>query len=259
MNFVETKYTQIYAEIGQSLDVKFSFVKRKDKNTYTNMFNPVKCRDFLGDCLDAIQHQKVNNIYGFTFDGKKNKIYKSKTFLSLHFPNVESKQIFLNQSWLLTIYSMDQAEVGDVYVTDIPDQNIVLVEASKFWQSSIAAMSLFTFLIKCLCYKLDMAGKSVFDVIRDIEVDYKNWDNTIIKVQTTEAQHIKNIDSNKIVFFLENIKKLTKGLPNVSGYDSPKNISTVHNNSGFISILGDMELPGNIIQQRVNLLYKKEQ
>lgn len=254
MNFVETKYNQAYAEIGQSLDIKFSFVKRKDTGTYTNMFNPVKCRDFLGDCLDAIQHQKVNSIYGFTFDGKKNKIYKAKTFLSLHFPNTETKETFLKQSWMLRTYTY---HIGFVRVSNIPDTNIVLVEASKFWQSSIAAMSLFTFIIKCLCYKLDIVGKNLFDVIRGIEVDYKNWDGTIIQVKTTEAQHIKNIDTDKIVFFLKNIKKLTKDLPNVSGYDSPKTISTVHNNSGFISILGNMDLPGNIIQQRVNLLYKK--
>jgi hypothetical protein len=155
------------------------------------------------------------------------------------------------------MYSNDLAEAGDVYITDIKDQNVILVEASKFWQSSIAAMSLFTFLIKCICYKLDIVGKSLFDAIRNVEVDYKDWDGTITKVKTTEAEHIRNISTNKIIFFLENIKKLTKNIPFVHGYASPKIISTVHNSSGFISILGKTTLDGNIIQQRVNLLYKK--
>jgi len=57
----------------------------------------------------------------------------------------------------------------------------------------------------------------------------------MFQVGITEAEYAKSV-SGKINLFVRNIKKLTAKLPTVHGQDS-KNISVIHNNSGFVSVI----------------------
>src|SRR5674476_568253 len=78
-------------EIFQSIDVKFAFVNKKG----TEVSCPAKCRDFLGDCLWSKATGKVVSIYSFLYSFKK-KPYDIDTLrLSLHFPNDETKELFI--------------------------------------------------------------------------------------------------------------------------------------------------------------------
>ena len=87
MKLTIVKYKTTYSEIGQDLDVRMSFVKLTEDKQYVNAFNFVKCRDFLGDAMDALLNKKKNSIYGFVFDGKKDTFIADKMTLILQIPS----------------------------------------------------------------------------------------------------------------------------------------------------------------------------
>lgn len=195
--------TKAYNEIFQSIDLKFSFVTEKD-GVYTELFSPVKCRDFLGDCIYSKHKKEEVCIYGFSFLFEETPFDEDKIKLSLTFPNTEAmenfKKNFFTQSLLEKQYKIAPSVW---YETD--HKETLVVEASKIWQSAIWKISLFTFYLKLLCYQTREQAK-------DPENEY-------LKALTPEKEEklMKNIRKEKEIY--------------------NHNIIRVHHDSGFYTIL----------------------
>lgn len=200
---IKQKYT---AEIFQSLDIKFSFVKKIDSNTYEQVSNPIKCRDFLGDCIWSKSSGKAANIYGFYYNYQDTPYDLDKLRLSLTFPDLESLDNFKNNiSTIKDIENKYKISPSKIKKTD--DEYTLIIESSKVWQSARWKLSLFTFLIKCMSYK----------TINDLQ----SPEDSYITVLTEEVKHK----------LMSKVKRFNKEVP-----ANENDIHTVHNYSGFVSI-----------------------
>lgn len=251
MIFKETKTKTILLEIMQTLDMKMAFVKRQKGGTYTNIHPFVKCRDFLGDALHAVEEKKKVSIYNFTFDGTKKSMYKRKLMLAIQFPNVVSRKNFNTNFYeaMLPITAESGVDIGGYAPTT--DPLVVIVEAPVFWQKSVAAISFYTFMLKCCGYKVDNPANMLQEV-QHTKVEVKSWDGSVRLQRTTEAEYAQSV-SGMINLFVRNIKKLTARLPKVHGLTGD-NLNNIHNNAGFVSVIKNRT---GIIGQRLNALELK--
>lgn len=238
MNFSRTSYDSYYAEIGQDLLVKMAFVIKKDANTYTNAFDFVQCRDFLGDALDALTTKTKNSIYGFTFNGQKQTFLNNKMTLVLSLPvdavdidtfkqNLERLNLIEKKLKLLQTKIVVEQTEGDF--------NYVVTTASKFWLKTIYNVSLYTFMLKCCAYNLD-TKQDFFVAISNTFVTKKLYNGKLVKKNTVEADYARSI-LTKVDFIFKHIKKFTKlCTTNTHGFINKVNINTKHNNAGFVSL-----------------------
>lgn len=249
--YKQTTYKMPLVEIPQDLNSTMAFVKKLSPTTYTNAHDFVKCRDFLGDAFIALDTKTTKSIYGFSFNGKIDTFLTNKLHLVMCLPNEDT---YSNMLQHLTHLHEIESKVGRISKTKLTllslDETggkfMVRVEASKFWLKSVFNISLYTFLLKSLGYTLDKT-LPFLEAIGNTSVVKVRWDNTTYIISTVEADYIKAV-GHKLVKILPYLIKINKDLPTKHGYDTVVDISTLHNRSGFVSILNGVT--DNLISQR---------
>lgn len=235
MKFVEKKFDGGLAEIPQTFDVKFAFVYRNSDGSYSNQMPFVKCRDFLGDAISAVQDKQTKSIYGFSWNPKKQKMYSNKLMLVVKFPEVGHTDDFItNHCCMGQNYLANLSGVSFGKVTKIDEQTLI-IEAPKFWKQSVAAISFYTYCLKCFSYKLDLK-KPFVDAVLETKCESVEWDGTKKVRKTLEAVYMEDIKVH-FALFTSLLKNMTKKLSTVHGYPVGSSINKVHNNSGFISVI----------------------
>ena len=142
----KTRYTEIF----QSISLLFSFVTKKE-DTYTQLFSPVKCRDFLGDVVWSKKTGQAVNIYGFNYDYKQAPFDNDMLRMSLTFPNEETKINFVKNFPFLGEKQIQSAtSAPHFFLTNDPLS--IIIEADPIWQSAQWKLSLFTYYLKLMCY-----------------------------------------------------------------------------------------------------------
>lgn len=229
IKFKETLYGQHLNEIRQSLDIRMAFVRKGKDGHYTNIHEFVKCRDFMGDVLHAIQAKKAVKIYGFSYNPKNQLApYSRKFMVACKFPDVTSRANFIVNSHILKKYD------SKVKLTILPDQDFILVEASPLWVRSVAGLSFFTFLLKCIGYYWEPT-KLFWENLEQTTAKSVSWDGIETFNPTIEAQYYKDTKKN-LEKFVELLPQMTKNLKTKHGHDQNADISRVHNYSGFVSV-----------------------
>lgn len=229
------------SEIGQSLNVKFSFATiDKTKKEVLRLHDWVKCRDFLGDVLFANAAKITTAIYGFVVNPELVKIAARNTIMVVQFPDTTSKQAFL-ANYEAIIHPIEQAnklkKLSTVEETD--DKNVLVVVADKFWQQAIWLISLYSYLLKSSCYK------------------YKNvvqWRDEIVTRGVTETSYMKKVYPywEKVIDKLHTIWFKDKEPTGV--LKEEKQIYDVHNNCGFVAVIGNHAFTKNRYAERVKAL-----
>ena len=244
--FVETIFNQNLAEINQTLDVRFAWAVPKSRGVVTNSIPFVKCRDFLGDCLYATEKDKKQSIYGFSFDPKKQTYCKSSTKLLLQFPNVESFQNFNNN--LQHLHNIEENFKYKKTVVKQVAENTLLVIGSSQWIRNIVSVSFYTFILKCISYKLTNQIP-FWDAVKVTEVTITGWDGSKVTRTTLEASYLKDMD--KFQYFLRTYKKFMRVVKTATSpeYDT---INYVHNRSGFYSIINGRGTYGQMFLKDYN-------
>jgi hypothetical protein len=186
------------AEIFQSLDIKFSFVKKIDDNTFEQQTTPAKCRDFLGDCIWSKVTGKPVSIYGFKYDYKAKPYDSDALRLSLTFPSEESYNNFITNS--------DADDRFNIIVEKTDQPLTLIVEADKLWQEAIWKLSLFTFYLKIFSYEN-------FSELKEPEDKYMS-----ILTPEIEAKLLSEVSKEG--------REVVK-----------ESLSASHNRSGFVSII----------------------
>ena len=193
------------SEIFQSIDLKFSFVRKLDEDSFKQLHNHAKCRDFLGDVIWSNKTGNNVGIYSFYYKKPGNEIDADKTRLSLRFPDGESEGNFMANLHFLqekeANYGLSQLVVFKTQV-----KHHWIIEADSDWQSNLWKISLFTFYIKLLSYKTPKEAKEP--------------ENEYLADLTPKKEH-KLMSHIKVMFD----EKFGNG------------IYEVHNNSGFHSLL----------------------
>jgi hypothetical protein len=204
IKLIKSKENKQYTEIFQTISLLFSFVTQKE-DTFTQLFTPVKCRDFLGDVIWSRKTKNPSQIYGFNYNYTKNPTDNDALKLSITFPNPETMHNFVINFKYLTNKEISEAKVKESELLATDDPLTLIVIADKIWQSDVWKISLFTYYLKIISYK-DMT-----------------------KLENPENRYAELLTKDMEKKFLSKIK---------SNLEKPAdNIMIAHNYSGFISII----------------------
>jgi len=182
MKFVEKQWEGTLVEVDQSLDMEFAFAYEDSKGVYMNEMPFVKCRDFLGDALSAVQDKERKSIYGFYWNPALQRMHRDRLVLVIKFPTDKSCANFHDN---FVRFGQEQlAEQCGVEFghTQLVEPKTILLFAPKFWKSSVVAISLYTYFLKCFGY--DLTDQLVFtEAMKKCTVDVKNWDGTNVRTK----------------------------------------------------------------------------
>ena len=152
MQFKYIDWHQNLAQIPQQLNTCFALAHKEGNGVYSNTMPFVKCRDFFGDVLEAIQTNTPKGIYGFMFDPAAQPFDTDKCHMLVQFVSEESKQAFLkNHAAFKKELRLLTKGIGYGTIHNIKaEQPTILVVANPIWQQSVIGISWFTFVLKTL-------------------------------------------------------------------------------------------------------------
>ena len=236
--------SQDLAEIYQSMTVKQALL-RGSGGVYERITPYVLCRDFLVDVYSFSNAKKDFNIYGMAFNGSKEQPEYHHLPILLRFPSKQTKEIFLNHIPLL--YDLeDHNRWGWTDLYQVNDLEIV-AEGSAEWLSSCLLVSLYTFLLRALCYDFEITS------------DDQHWILAFGKLKGTDPRYAGSIaDSTwKMIFNDLSILRTT----DFCGFDvTTEATRTVHHNSGFISVFGyHSELSQSAVRKNAHWQHMQKQ
>lgn len=227
MKFIDKVAENHIAVESQDLDVEFCFAKPLENGDYEGVSYFSVCRDFLGDtvCADAFKNE--SSIYGFTHNGETHPLYQTKTILGMRFPNQSIRnQFYVNiqryKKWIGALANTSRKTIN----VSFPDDDLTaVVEADKMWQQTTVGISLFSFILKGLCWDFEEDYENLFEAIANTQVEMDS--------PTKEANYALGYEK-QLTALLLSIKELTAQHKYPHGYDQQdQHISKVHNNSGF--------------------------
>lgn len=236
MKFNYTDWQQGLSQISQQLNTTFAFATKQENGSYTNNMPFVKCRDFFGDVLEAVQTNTPKGIYGFNFNPAVQKLTTDKCRLLIQFETPESYEAYA-KNYTHFKKELKELTAGVAYGTmqHLDDQKTILIVANTIWQKTVANISWFTFVHKCLSYPNLDHTKSFVDNMLNHQYETSDWEGKKTLRDTNEKNYM-NRAMPALLTFLKNIKTLSTGWQYVHGYDTAKDISTIHSNAGFVAI-----------------------
>ena len=225
------------SEEQQYIKTKFFIVNKLEENLYEKRTPNILCRDFLNDVLYCITFNTSINIYNFDYDQTKENLNKENIYLCLKFTSKTQKQNFIfNFKFLSKLEKFYNLETFTSY-EETNNYLTLLIKHHPIWFSNTMTLSFFTFILRCLCYP--KCKENFWEFIKNSTYKYKTWNNTYNIINTPESQ----ILTDNIYFknFIINFKILT------SNYKQQKFDSkySIHNKSGFLSYLRDLEYSNN--------------
>lgn len=199
-----------YSEIFQTISLLFSFVK-KEGDVYTQLFQPVKCRDFLGDLIYSKKSGLPICIYGFNYSYKTHPYDEDMLRMSLTFPSSKEIKNFKNNFAFLNNKETRRAEEGwGLYMSQYHEVDkeplTLIIEADPLWQSNTWKLSLFSYYLKLMSYP------------------------DVNKPEQPETQYAQKLTPEIETRLLSQLHVLEESLQN--------SVSMAHNYSGFVSIIG---------------------
>ena len=226
-----------YSEIGQTKKCTFSWLERNSEiDTYTELFSPVKCKDYMEDLLVACKLDLTMNddIYGFSYTDWVD--VSDRLYMSVHLGSPEELQRVRRSVHMLYRYE-DESTV--ILPVDGSDTTIILV-VPQFWLQSPLTFSIFTFLIRCFTYNEGYKGwRELFEAISE-----KNGNDA-----SYCKRFLENCDLDALLF---NIKEILGDNPlsgandslickemfdNTSWYNADKfNMYSLHDGTGMKSL-----------------------
>lgn len=210
-----------YAEIGQQKSLLMSFANMNEKEgTVTEMFSPIKCRDFLGDCLWAEETGQPAEIFGFRYNPTEQKLDRDRTRVILKFPSEYMTELAKKNLGILNSIEKENGLIPTEL--EVLEKKILHSYGDPFWMRANFLLSFYTFMFKVLCY--DFGGKS-----------YTEYFDTT-KEYTNESGYMKSVTTKKFLKLASNLKKIIEPYDGViSKCSYVNNINFIHNNTGFVT------------------------
>lgn len=219
---ITTKLAPAYlAQRSQSMTLQLALLRPDGKN-YERITPLVLCRDFLCDVFTFSKAKQDFGIYGMSFKGKTDAPYYKNVLLQAQFPNEQAEKSFREHLPLLhALEKHNNHELTEVFKTDAGE---TVVMGSPFWLENCLKFSLYTFLLRVMCY--DFSPKDT------------NWIAEFGKASnTSDGRYAKSVATDSWEKILKDLHSLDTD--EFCGFEvDPKNISTIHHNSGFISVFG---------------------
>ena len=215
--------SQNLAEIYQSMMVKQALLRGTD-GEYGRITPFVLCRDFLVDVYSFSLAKKDFSIYGMAFQGSKEQPeYRSLPIL-LQFPSAKAKEAFLEHVPILFCLEAHNHWPQTVLYR-VSDLEIV-AEAGSPWLASCLSISLYTFILRALCYEFPAKFPNDW-----------HWIVGFGELKGTDPRYAASIAGPTWKMIFNDLNALR--MPDFCGFDVSKEAArTVHHNSGFISVFG---------------------
>jgi hypothetical protein len=221
------------------MELKMALLRKTEEVDVLEQVTPfVKCRDFLCDVHSSTLAKKDFHIYGMSWKGSKDSVDWDAIRLVVRFPDKKAKDVWMHNVFVL-LHSIEAANVLDLTFFDSLENGDVTLVGDKFWLGNALKFSLYTFLLRVMCYKLEP----------------NKWIEQFLKMNTTDSAYLASINKETLNRVLTDLSLLdTKewcGL--LWGKNS---VSAVHHNSGFISVFGNhSEINYDTVKK--NLHYKQ--
>lgn len=218
INIIVSKKFGGLSEIYQSKATKFALLAHREDNNYEQITPYVQCRDFIGDVYTST-HQKADfGIYGMSWKGTQESPDMESLRLVIQFPDVASQKSFEKNIAILHNIEKQNGVSLTQYTNNKDKQGIVF--ADKRWLTNVLYVSLYTFLLRAFCYK--------------IETD--NWIKELGAQSHSDSKYIKSISEDTWGKILANLSLIDT--PEFCAMNIKSEMRNVHHNAGFISTFG---------------------
>lgn len=208
-----------YAEIFQNKNVKFSCAIEQKDGTIKELHTPFVCRDFLAEVLYGEKFNKRAAIYGFCFDGTKEK-WEERPHLLVRYTDISLFEKHLN---LLHYYEEIMGlEPSELHKTD--KKYCVLFIGDPAWKRSCWMISFYTLLIRMMAYDnyVDNPETAILEVS---------------KLSGNDANYCKELLGVQLNTIAKEWKKIHEGA-DIDGRapGTDKEVSFMHNSCGIVGL-----------------------
>lgn len=234
---VEKPNTGKLSEITQQNKTELALCRydaQKDKVIQCHQF--VHCRDFMHDVLIGAEDNREMQVYGFTYSTDDPRPDPENASILLRFPDGSYLKNFQdNFSILKGIEEFLQWGSSYAEIVDYPGERpVVWVVSDVRWQSTAISFSLWTYILKCLSYKIVNKSKWREEIaVMTYEENYGGSLNFGTTLPVVEAKYMDLDYINKLLASLDDVCSKYK---TYSGFRNQKveNIMHLHNDSGFV-------------------------
>ncbi len=226
--FVPFESAYGYTESGQSVQARMAFLN-KVGNTYTEMFLPVMCRDYLNDILH-LEYWKLPEarVCGFSYDGRVPRIDRDQIRLSLQCASA-SGFAHMVSNLALILHPIETKNNFELTTIKLPSEKVLILEGDKRWLSSTITLSAYTLMLR-------IAGLPF--------TNPNNWIKEISerRVSTQDFTFFNGKMSTKFPLLLTALAEVAEAIKDnpPAGWGMDESIDSVHFKSGLLSgILGE--------------------
>jgi hypothetical protein len=207
-------------EIYQSMNTKQALLLPTGKNAFKRITKFALCRDFLVDSYTYAKAKQNFYIYGFSFNGETEPLEWERALILQQFPTESIKATFLSHlAWIHKIEQTNHFPKTTIYTT--ANSKELVIEGSKQWLKNCLAFSLYSLLLRVLCYKTKT----------------DEWLTEISKQDSSDGAYVASIARETWNQILGDLSLIDT--PTFCGFTpTPHNMHTVHHNSGFVSVFG---------------------
>lgn len=220
-------------QVEQYISNLYSFVlKDNAKDIVTNAHHFVKCRDFLNDIFFYSTYIKkdIKSIYGLNYSIKDQEIDWKNPQLLLKFTNQEHLDLFIKN--INYLYSFETFyEIAFTVVEETTDKQIILLTFSSFWLKNTITLSLYTYILRCLCYPIK---GNFWKFILNFRVKKLSWDNTPYQILNPEGYLIYEIEKKKLFFLIQNLPEIDLNFKDLDYHIKNDNAYIIHDSLGFV-------------------------
>lgn len=236
---IENPKTNYLIEAFQSNEIKFAFANYVEDPEKLQLLMPwIKCREYFNELLMVNNHPEefsFENVHGFEYDHKNFPLNKEEVLLAIKFPSVKTKDYFINNlNFIHTIEEFNKVDKPTTY-EETSIKNVLVVKASKFWQSNCLLLNIYTLLIKLLT--LNYPTKSLNEIS-------KAWDKQDPYRKPTELNYVYTVKAEKLDSLLQNLTIVADApVKYVDGSDMIRDPYTVHGSSGLLATVTYVKPP----------------
>jgi len=187
----------LYNQNAQTSAILFSLLKRTGKNSFSELFYNVKCREYFGDtCVAAHYDRDVPPIYGFRLKDKRMSLDEMIMSVSLPYSSDEgsSYQSFLKGLTILRhtekLMGIEVKNRSRYYLTNekVDEGSKIVVVSPNNWCESPLLASVYTFILRLTTYNTNNT-KTLRSCMKYIINNYSNGDKQ-------HAEKLYAIDTN---------------------------------------------------------------
>jgi hypothetical protein len=227
------KHNPYLCEIGQPTGIHYAFLSADNKQCH----QWIKCRDFLNDALRNQISNKVDEIFGFSYNPKQGPsldLGKMQMMIKRYHSGAEknaverTKEIMASALAILNcIEEASGIKPPSVLHQVAGEKEMYIFEGSPEWMESTFMISLYTFLIRLGDKKLVFKDKAGLDVALKELTEKKISDHDINYLKTSLPYIDKILEKRKELTYVQKDGKHFMG-------ESP--IGMFHNYTGIVAL-----------------------